>query len=234
MIWPSHSSPLLSHPPWGASAKHLPHPLHTAFLLEKPSQWKTMHCLHTTQTFKISDSSLVHYIIFKLFFFSQLFLSRRNLMCVRMFSCLVGPTHCNPMDCSTLGLPVSHYLLEFAQVHVHSIGDVTQTSHLLSLSSPSAFNFPTIRIFSNELSVHMGFPGQEYCSGLPFPSPGDLPNPGIKPTSLALAGGFFTSESPGKPRNLTEEPILSCPVIFLPLFAMHCTIPLLHRQLCFI
>ena len=104
MIWPSHSSPLLSHPPWGASAKHLPHPLHTAFLLEKPSQWKTMHCLHTTQTFKISDSSLVHYIIFKLFFFSQLFLSRRNLMCVRMFSCLVGPTHCNPMDCS---LPAS-------------------------------------------------------------------------------------------------------------------------------
>ena len=34
-------------------------------------------------------------------------------------------TLCNPMDWSTLGLPVSHYLLEFAQVHVHSIGDVT-------------------------------------------------------------------------------------------------------------
>ena len=45
----------------------------------------------------------------------------------------------------------------------------------------------------------MGFPRQEYWSGLPFPSPGDLPNPGIKPASLALAGGFFTTEPPGKP-----------------------------------
>ena len=34
---------------------------------------------------------------------------------------------------------------------------------------------------------------------VPFPSPGDLPNPEIKPTSPALAGGFFTTEPPGKP-----------------------------------
>ena len=42
----------------------------------------------------------------------------------------------------------------------------------------------------------MGFSRQEYWSGLPFPSLGDLPNPGIKPVSLvslALAGGFFTT-----------------------------------------
>ena len=44
----------------------------------------------------------------------------------------------------------------------------------------------------------MGFPRQEYWSGLPFPSPGDFPDPGIKPTSLALAGGFFTTGPPGK------------------------------------
>ena len=37
-------------------------------------------------------------------------------------------------------------------------------------------------------------------SGLPFPSPGNLPNPGIKPTSLALEG-FFPTESPAKPQN---------------------------------
>ena len=43
----------------------------------------------------------------------------------------------------------------------------------------------------------MGFPRQEYWSGLPFPSPGDLPDLGIKPASPALAGGFFTtSECP--------------------------------------
>ena len=44
----------------------------------------------------------------------------------------------------------------------------------------------------------MGFSRQEYWRGLPFPSPGDLPDPGIEPVSPALAGGFFTTESPGK------------------------------------
>ena len=43
----------------------------------------------------------------------------------------------------------------------------------------------------------MGFSRQEYWSGLPFPPPGDLPDPGIKLTSLALAGRFFTTEPPG-------------------------------------
>ena len=42
----------------------------------------------------------------------------------------------------------------------------------------------------------MGFSRQEYWSGLPFPSPGDLPNPGIEPTSPELAGRFFTTEPP--------------------------------------
>ena len=42
----------------------------------------------------------------------------------------------------------------------------------------------------------MGFPRREYWSGLPFPPPGDVPDPGIKPTSLmspALAGGFYAT-----------------------------------------
>ena len=45
----------------------------------------------------------------------------------------------------------------------------------------------------------MGFSRQEYWSGLLFPSPGDLPDPGIEPVSPALAGRFFTTEPPGKP-----------------------------------
>ena len=45
----------------------------------------------------------------------------------------------------------------------------------------------------------MGFSRQEYWSGLPFPSPGDLPDLGVEPESPALAGGFFTPEPPGKP-----------------------------------
>ena len=47
--------------------------------------------------------------------------------------------------------------------------------------------------------LSMGFCRQEYWSGLPFSSPEDLPNPGIETSSPALAGGFFTSEPPGKP-----------------------------------
>ena len=51
------------------------------------------------------------------------------------------------------------------------------------------------------------FPRQEYRSGLPFPSPGGLPDPGMEPTSPALADGFFTTEPPGKPpANSASEP----------------------------
>ena len=44
--------------------------------------------------------------------------------------------------------------------------------------------------------LSMGFFQQEYWSGLPFPTPGDLPDSGIEPTSLALAGGLLTAEPP--------------------------------------
>ena len=55
-------------------------------------------------------------------------------------------------------------------------------------SRPRAFATP--RTIARQAPLSMGFP---------FPSPGDLPNTGIEPASLALAGGFFTTESPGKP-----------------------------------
>ena len=45
----------------------------------------------------------------------------------------------------------------------------------------------------------MGFSRKEYWSGLPFPSPGDLPNPGIEPGSPALWADALLSEPPGKP-----------------------------------
>ena len=52
----------------------------------------------------------------------------------------------------------------------------------------------------------MEFSRQEYWNGLPFPTPEDLPNPGIEPLSLAspaLAGRFFTATPPGKPHLIT-------------------------------
>ena len=51
---------------------------------------------------------------------------------------------------------------------------------------------------ARQAPLSMGFSRQEYWSGLPFPSPGNLPNPGVKPISPASAGKFFTTESPGK------------------------------------
>ena len=63
----------------------------------------------------------------------------------------------------------------------------------------------------------MEFLRQEYWSGLSFPSPGDLPNPGFKPRSPALASRFFTTEPPGKllffiSCSLSHISILSFPV----------------------
>ena len=46
--------------------------------------------------------------------------------------------------------------------------------------------------------LSMGFPRQEYWSGLPIPSPGDLPTPRTESASPALGGEFFTTEPPGK------------------------------------
>ena len=65
-----------------------------------------------------------------------------------------------------------------------------------------------VRLFATPWTVacqafpSMGFPRQEYWNGLPFPSPGDLPDPGIEPGSPALEAGTLTSEPP---ENLTRE-----------------------------
>ena len=50
-----------------------------------------------------------------------------------------------------------------------------------------------------QASPSMGFSRQEYWSGLPFPSPGDLPNPGIEPGSPAFQADALTAEPAGKP-----------------------------------
>ena len=69
-----------------------------------------------------------------------------------------------------------------------------------------------VRLFATPWTVayeapqSMGFSRQEYWSGLPFPSPGDLPNPGIEPGSPALEADALTSEPPGKPDDSVEMP----------------------------
>ena len=63
--------------------------------------------------------------------------------------------------------------------------------HVLLLMTPWTVACP--------VPLSMEFFRQEYWSGLPFPSPGDHPDPGIEPASPTLAGRFFTTEPPGKP-----------------------------------
>ena len=66
-------------------------------------------------------------------------------------------TLCDPMDCSIPGFPVLHYLPEFAQTHVHWVNDTIQLPCLLS--SPSlSLNLSSIKIFSNELALHIRWP----------------------------------------------------------------------------
>ena len=63
--------------------------------------------------------------------------------------------------------------------------------------------FVTPWTVTSQAHLSTEFSRQEYWSGLPCPSPGDLPDPGIEhvfPVSPELAGGFFTTEPPGKPR----------------------------------
>ena len=66
---------------------------------------------------------------------------------------------------------------------------------------------------AHQAPLSMGFPRQEYWSGLSFPPPGDLPDPGIEPTSPespALAGRFFTTAPPGKHRQQIAQIWVAC------------------------
>ena len=74
--------------------------------------------------------------------------------------------------------------------------------HIYTFSSVQLLSqvqlFATPRTVAHQAPLLMGFPKQEYWSGLPFLFPGNLPDPGIEPLSPALAGEFFTTKPPGK------------------------------------
>ena len=87
-------------------------------------------------------------------------------------------TLCDPMDCSTPGFPVLHHFPDFAQTHVHWLGDASQPSHPRSLSSPPPV-FPSIRGFSSESALRIRWqkywsfsfsisPSNEYSGLIPF------------------------------------------------------------------
>ena len=108
-------------------------------------------------------------------------------------SCL---TLCNPMDCSTPGLPVHHQLLELAQTHVHWVSDAIQPSHPLSSPSP-AFNLSQHQgLFqwvssSHQVAKVMELQHQSFSDGKQFACSGD---PGSIPGL-----GRFPGEGNGNP-----------------------------------
>ena len=71
--------------------------------------------------------------------------------------------------------------------------------------------FATPWTAAHQIPLSMGFPRQEYWSGLPFPSLVDLPNPRMEPMSSALAGRFLTTELSGKPHwEYNDEQNIYC------------------------
>ena len=76
-------------------------------------------------------------------FFKEIWILMKILSLWYKCCCSVAqscPTVCDPMDCSTPGLPVHHQLPEFTQTHAHWVSDAIQASHPLSSPSPPAFN----------------------------------------------------------------------------------------------
>ena len=98
-------------------------------------------------------------------------------------------------------LVICHFLTNHPKPHVlimHHVKSCIMVKVKVLLAQLCLTLFDPMDCILPHSSIH-GFPRQEYWGGLPFPSPGDLPDPGIKPASPALSGRFFTTEPPGKP-----------------------------------
>ena len=132
-------------------------------------------------------------------------------MCVCVLSCTCMlqscPTLCDPMDCSPPGSSVrgnfQTRILEWVPIFFSGRSsqprDQTQVSCACDQFLSGAQLFVTSWSVVTQAPLSMGFIRQEWVA---VPTPGDLPDPGIKPVSFAshaLAGGFFTTEPPEKP-----------------------------------
>ena len=149
------------------------------------------------------------------------------------------PTLCDLIDGSPPGFPVPGILqartLEWVAISFSNAwkwkAKVKLLSHVWLLVTPwtvahqaplsmgfsrqeywSGVPLPSPWTVVNQAPLSMGFSRQDYWSGLLFPPSGDLPDPGIKPTSYVspvLAGEFFTAETPGKPINFIRAHIFN-------------------------
>ena len=90
--------------------------------------------------------------------------------------------------------PQSETLLQIETLQITLLNGVAAAAQLLSHIQL----FATLWTVAHQAPLSLGSSGQEYWRGSPFPSPGDLPDPGIKPGSLALHVDSLLSEPPGK------------------------------------
>ena len=108
--------------------------------------------------------------------------------------------------------PLSQTLPDLWYSMIHELSDIARSKHKCSVVSDS--------LWHHQVPLSVGLSRQEYCSNLPFPYPGNLPDLGIKPTfpdSPAVAGRIFTTEPPRKPiwyRHLHNRQWMLGPEIF--------------------
>ena len=116
----------------------------------------------------------------------------------RFKSCL---TLCDPRDGSPPGSSVPG-ILQARTLEWVAISFSNASKWKVKVKSLSCVRlFATTWSAAHQAPLSMGFSRQEYWSGVPFPSPGDLPNPGIKPRSPALQADSLPSQPQGKPNR---------------------------------
>ena len=137
------------------------------------------------------------------------------------------PTLCDPMDCSLSGFSIHGIFQarvpEWVSISFSSRSSWPRDQTPVSCIAGRCFTLSATReapgivqslscvqllvtpwTVAHQAPLSMGFSRQEYWSGFPFPSPGDLPNPGIEPRSPALQTDALSSEPPGKPNNTSS------------------------------
>ena len=112
-----------------------------------------------TSQFILCDPSKVHWIAWFFKFSTKLTLAIKVLFSLQFSSVTQScPAVCDPMNHSTPGLPVHHQLLEYTQTHVLRVSDAIQPSNPLSSPSPPDPIPPSIRVLSNESTLHVRGP----------------------------------------------------------------------------
>ena len=129
---------------------------------DSPTFWSLVSIFHQLSISKLLSSFVryrgstqLDYILLWSIFYNLILITTSVQFSSVTQSCLIL---CDPMDCSTPGLPVHQQFPEFTQTHVHWLGDAIQPSHLcrpLLLLPPIS---PSIRVFSNESVLHIRWP----------------------------------------------------------------------------